>query len=113
MGQLTKRKRIHLRIRKKVKGTSVKPRLNVFRSNKHIYCQLIDDRKGVTIVGASSKEVSNEGTRTDVAKRVGEKLAERALAMSINTSVFDRGGYLYHGRVKALADGAREKGLQF
>lgn len=113
MGQLTKRKRIHLRIRKKIKGTSSKPRLNVFRSNNHIYCQLIDDKKGITLVGASSKEVSSEGTKTEIAKRVGEKLAERAKAMSIDTTVFDRGGYLYHGRVKALAEGAREKGLQF
>jgi len=102
-----------MRIRKKVKGTSEKPRLNVFRSNNHIYCQLIDDRKGITLAGASSKEVSSEGTKKEIAKRVGEKIAERALALSISTSVFDRGGYLYHGRVKALADGARSKGLQF
>ncbi len=102
-----------MRIRKKVKGTSERPRLNVFRSNNHIYCQLIDDRKGVTLAGASSKEVSSEGTKKEIAKRVGEKIAERALALSISTSVFDRGGYLYHGRVKALADGARSKGLQF
>ena len=113
MGQMTKRKRIHMRIRKKVKGTSERPRLNVFRSNNHIYCQLIDDRKGVTLAGASSKEVSSEGTKKEIAKRVGEMIAERALALSISTSVFDRGGYLYHGRVKALADGARSKGLQF
>lgn len=102
-----------MRIRKKVKGTSDKPRLNVFRSNNHIYCQLIDDRNGVTLVGASSKEIKPEGTKTDIAKRVGEIIAERALALSISTLVFDRGGYLYHGRVKALADGARSKGLQF
>lgn len=113
MGQLTKRKRIHLRIRKKLKGTSVRPRLNVFRSNNHIYCQLIDDRNGVTLAGASSKEVATGGTRTEIAKRVGELIAERASALSIETLVFDRGGYLYHGRVKALADGAREKGLNF
>ncbi len=102
-----------MRIRKKVKGTSERPRLNVFRSNNHIYCQLIDDRNGVTLAGASSKEVSDAGTKKDIAKRVGEIIAERALALSIDSSVFDRGGYLYHGRVKALAEGARSKGLQF
>ncbi len=113
MGKLTKRKRIHLRIRKKVKGTAARPRLNVFRSNNHIYCQLIDDRKGVTLVGASSKEISDKGTRSEIATKVGEMIAERALAKNIKASVFDRGGYLYHGRVKALAEGAREKGLHF
>lgn len=113
MGQVTKRKRIHMRIRKKVKGTSARPRLNVFRSNNHIYCQLIDDRNGVTLAGASSKEVTEKGTKKDIATKVGEIIAERALALSINTTVFDRGGYLYHGRVKALADGARSKGLHF
>lgn len=102
-----------MRIRKKVKGTSDRPRLNVFRSNNHIYCQLIDDRNGVTLAGASSKEVSAEGTKKEIAMRVGEMIADRALALSISKSVFDRGGYLYHGRVKALADGARSKGLQF
>ena len=102
-----------MRIRKKVKGTSDRPRLNVFRSNNHIYCQLIDDRNGVTLAGASSKEVAAEGTKKEIAMRVGEMIADRALALSISKSVFDRGGYLYHGRVKALADGARSKGLQF
>jgi len=87
--------------------------LSVFKSAKVIYASLIDDINGVTLAGASSKEVSAEGTKKEIAMRVGEMIADRALALSISKSVFDRGGYLYHGRVKALADGARSKGLQF
>jgi large subunit ribosomal protein L18 len=110
-----KRRRIHYRVRKDVKGTSSRPRLSVFRSNRAIYCQLIDDLNGNTLVAASSGETSipSEGTKTDVAKAVGKLIGEKALAQNISNVVFDRGGYLYHGRVKALADGARESGLQF
>lgn len=91
------------------------PRLTVFRSNKEIYAQVIDDVKGVTLSAASSKEKGFEksGTKSEVAAKVGKTLAERAIAAGINTVVFDRNGYLYHGRVKCLADGAREGGLKF
>ena len=110
-----KRRRIHYRVRKNVKGTSSRPRLSVFRSNRSIYCQVIDDLNGNTLVSASSGETSipSEGNKTDIAKAVGKLIAEKAKAQNISNVVFDRGGYLYHGRVKALADGAREGGLQF
>ena len=110
-----RRHRIHYRVRKKVKGTSSCPRLSVFRSNRSIYCQVIDDLNGSTLVSASSGEstIPSEGNKTDIAKAVGKLIAEKALAQNISNVVFDRGGYLYHGRVKALADGAREGGLQF
>jgi len=108
-----KRKRIQLRVRKKIKGTTAKPRLSVFRSNKEIYCQVIDDVQGVTIASASSKKLAASGTKTDQAKGVGKAIAEMALAENIDSVVFDRSGYLYHGRVKALAEGAREAGLKF
>ena len=110
-----KRRRIHYRVRKNVKGTSSRPRLSVFRSNRSIYCQVIDDLNGSTLVAASSSETSipSEGNKTDTAKAVGKLIAEKAKAQNISNVVFDRGGYLYHGRVKALADGAREGGLQF
>lgn len=110
-----RRKKIHYRIRKKVSGTSSRPRLTVFRSNKSIYCQAIDDIAGITLASASSREegVLKGKTKTEQAKQVGQLLAERILAKNINSVVFDRGGYLYHGRVKALADGAREGGIQF
>ena len=105
----------HARVRKKISGTPEAPRLSVYRSNKHIQAQIIDDTKGITLVSASSLEkgFECEGTKTDAAKKVGEAIAERAKAKGIDTVVFDRGGYLYHGRVKALAEGAREGGLQF
>ncbi len=106
------RRRIHFRIRKKVNGTSERPRLNVFRSNTSIYCQIVDDIKGHTIAAASSQELT-AGTKTEQAVAVGKLIAEKAKAAGIETVVFDRGGYLYHGRVKALADGAREGGLNF
>ena len=113
----TKAQRLHRhkRVRGKVNGTSERPRLNVFRSETNIYAQIIDDTKGITLVSASSLEkgFECEGTKTDAAKKVGEAIAERAKAKGIDTVVFDRGGYLYHGRVKALAEGAREGGLQF
>ncbi|MBK8706136.1 MAG: 50S ribosomal protein L18 [Saprospiraceae bacterium] len=109
------RKRIHYRIRKKIRGTAARPRLSVYRSNKFIYCQCIDDISGRTLAQASSKEaaVANTGNKSDQSRAVGKLLAERAAAAKITTVVFDRGGYLYHGRVKSLAEGAREGGLQF
>lgn len=113
--KLRRRKTIQHRIRKKVRGTSQRPRLSIFRSNRDIYCQLIDDVAGHTLASASSREaaVGGEGKKSERAKTVGKLIAERAQAANINTVVFDRGGYLYHGRVKALADGAREGGLKF
>lgn len=105
------RLRIHLRVRKKVNGTSERPRLNVYRSNKAIYCQIVDDLKGHTLMAASSAGL--KGNKTEQAATVGKLIAEKAVAAGIKSVVFDRGGYLYHGRVKALADGAREGGLQF
>lgn len=110
-----RRKKIHFRVRQKVAGTPQKPRLNIYRSNKYIYGQLIDDENGRTVVAASSLEssVANEGSKSEQAKAAGKLLAERAKAENIETIVFDRGGYLYHGRVKAFAEGAREGGLHF
>ena len=114
------RQRIHTRIRRKVRGTTERPRLAVFRSVAHIYAQVIDDAKGVTIVAASSSEkdsASSDAKRTGgnvaAAKEIGKRVAERAKEKGITRVVFDRGGYLYHGRVKALADAAREAGLEF
>ncbi|MBU6340658.1 MAG: 50S ribosomal protein L18 [Bacteroidetes bacterium] len=107
------RRRIHLRIRKKVSGTNERPRLCVYRSNKSIYCQIIDDLKGHTLVAASSHEEGISGNKTEQAIAVGKLVAEKAKNAGIEQVKFDRGGYLYHGRVKALADGAREGGLQF
>ena len=109
------RNRIHKRVRKSIAGTSDKPRLCVFRSNTSIYCQLIDDRAGHTLAAASSIEngISKEGSRSEQAKKVGELIASKAKGLKIDNVVFDRGGYLYHGRIKSLADGAREGGLQF
>ncbi len=106
------RRRIHMRIRKKVNGTAERPRLSVYRSNLEIYCQLVDDTKGHTLAAADSRGVSN-GTKIEQAAAVGKAIAEKAKAAGIETIVFDRGGYLYHGRVKALADAAREGGLNF
>lgn len=103
----------HRRIRAKVKGTSQKPRLNVFRSLNHIYVQLIDDENGKTLVAASSKEVKDKGKKADLAGKVGKLAAEKALKAGISQVVFDRGGYRFHGRVKNLAEGAREAGLKF
>lgn len=113
--KVERRQRIKLRIRKTVKGTSAMPRLSVFRSNKEIYAQLIDDTKGITIVAASSrdKDVNAKGTGIEVAEQVGKAIAEKAIKAGIEKVTFDRGGYLYHGRVKSLADGARSAGLKF
>lgn len=110
------RKRRHIRVRKKVKGTAACPRLNVYRSLKGIYAQIIDDTKGVTLVQASSADKSLNGQyggNKSAARAVGLLLAEKAKAAGITEVVFDRGGYLYHGRVKELAEGAREGGLIF
>ena len=105
------RKRIHMRVRKKVNGTAERPRLNVYRSNNAIYCQIINDLVGHTLVSATSLGMT--GNNVEQATAVGKLIAERAKAAGIEAVVFDRGGYLYHGRVKALAEGAREGGLQF
>ena len=105
----------HYRVRKNISGTAERPRLNVFRSLNHIYAQVIDDVKGVTLVSASSMDKGFEGNASNCerAKAVGKAVAEKALAAGIKEVVFDRGGYLYHGRVAALAEGAREGGLEF
>ncbi|WP_347922585.1 50S ribosomal protein L18 [Pontimicrobium sp. SW4] len=110
-----RRQRIQNRIRKIVSGTETRPRLSVFRSNKEIYAQIIDDVSGKTISTASSrdKDISSKGTKTEVATLVGKSVAEKALKAGVETISFDRGGYLYHGRVKSLAEGAREAGLKF
>jgi large subunit ribosomal protein L18 len=108
-----RRNRIRLRVRKKVSGSTERPRLSVFRSNKAIYCQVIDDLRGHTVAAASSREAEAAGTKIDQARAVGQLIAERAKAAGIEAVTFDRSGYLYHGRVKALADGARDGGLQF
>jgi large subunit ribosomal protein L18 len=106
------RKLRHSRVRAKVSGTSLKPRLNVFRSNSHIYAQLIDDEAGKTLVSASSLEVKGKGKKADLAIAVGKLAAEKALKAGIKQAVFDRGGYQYHGRVKNLAESARLAGLK-
>ena len=109
------RKKRHQRIRRKISGTAECPRLNVFRSNNNIYAQLIDDVEGVTLASASTldSEVSTEETKTEQAAAVGKLIAERANEKDLNKVVFDRAGYQYHGRVKALAESARENGLEF
>lgn len=112
------RKRRHQRVRVKISGDAVRPRLNVFRSSKHIYAQIIDDQSGKTLAAASSldpelREQSARGSDCEAAGKVGALLAQRALDSGIKEVVFDRGGYRYHGRVKALADAAREEGLNF
>ncbi len=108
-----RRLRIKRGIRNKIAGTPEKPRLSVFKSNKAIYAQIIDDTKGHTMTAVSSSELGSNGLNIEVSKSVGKKLAEKALASGIERIVFDRNGYLYHGKVKALADGAREGGLKF
>ena len=111
-----RRDSIRKRIRKIIKGTAQRPRLSVFRSNKQIYAQLVDDLSGKTLLSASSCDkgaAAAEGAKVEQAKVVGKLLAEKAVAAGVTEVVFDRGGYLYHGRVKSLADGAREGGLKF
>ncbi len=112
------RKRIHTRIRKKLSGTPDRPRLAVFRSNKHIYAQLIDDTQGITLAGAGSvegdarKQLPNGGN-VEAAKAVGRLIAERAKKLGLEAALFDRGGFIYHGRIQALAESARDAGLKF
>ena len=108
--KVTQRARIRRRIRAKVSGTPVRPRLSVFRSNKHIYAQLIDDAAGVTLAAASTRE-DDAGIGVDASKAVGQRIAERAKEAGVSVAVFDRGGYRYHGNVKAVAEGARDGGL--
>ena len=113
--KVEKRNRIKRRVRGQISGTQASPRLSVYKSNKEIYAQLIDDKEGKTLVFASSreKEVNAKGTKTEVAAAVGKRIAEKAKAAGYEKVVFDRNGFVYHGRIKALADGAREGGLQF
>ncbi|AVQ35525.1 50S ribosomal protein L18 [Staphylococcus kloosii] len=106
----------HARVRTKLSGTAEKPRLNVYRSNKHIYAQIIDDVKGETLAQASTqdKDIASESTtKVDLSAKVGESIAKKASDKGVTAIVFDRGGYLYHGRIKALAEAARENGLEF
>jgi large subunit ribosomal protein L18 len=113
--QKKKNKRVirHNRVRAKISGTAQRPRLAVFRANQHIYAQVIDDQSGTTLAAASSREVKDKADKSGMAAAVGKLIAGKALAKNINQVVFDRGGYQYHGRVKALAEAAREGGLQF
>lgn len=113
--KVIRKQKLKWRVRKKISGTAARPRLAIFRSNKEIYAQLIDDIAGVTLASANSrnKNTANEGNKTEKAKAVGIAIAEVAKTKGIEAVVFDRGGNLYHGRVKALAEGAREGGLQF
>ncbi len=113
--KLNRRARIKKRIRKNISGTSTRPRLTVFRSNKQIYAQVIDDIKGVTLVSAASlkEESAQKVSKLEQAKLIGKQIAEKATEAGIVEVVFDRNGYLFHGRVKALADSARESGLKF
>ncbi|MBC6399545.1 MAG: 50S ribosomal protein L18 [Ekhidna sp.] len=113
ISKTARRKRIRLGIRRKISGTSERPRVSVFKSNKAIYAQLIDDVGGKTLASASTKEIGKEGLNIAIAKEVGKKLAENAKVAGIKNVIFDRSGYKYHGRVKSLADGAREGGLEF
>lgn len=113
LDKLQRRSRIRKRVRKHIQGTTERPRLSVFKSNKAIYAQLIDDLKGHTLAAFSSKDLQKEGATVDVSKEVGKKLAEKAKANGVESVVFDRSGYIYHGKVKALAEGAREGGLKF
>ena len=110
-----RRQKLRWRVRNRIKGTAQKPRLSVFRSNRDIYCQLIDDATGTTLASANSRQkgVGAAGTPTEKSAAVGRAIAAAATSLGITACVFDRGGYLYHGRVKAVADGAREGGLKF
>lgn len=112
ISKIERRNKIKTRIRGKISGTAARPRMTVFRSNKQIYVQLIDDLAGSTLAATSSKGIE-EGTKSEIAAKVGKAIAEKALAQGITEVVFDRNGYLFHGRVKSLADAAREGGLKF
>jgi large subunit ribosomal protein L18 len=114
--KINRRQKIRYRIRRKINGSAQKPRLSVFRSNSDIYVQLIDDTNGLTLAAASSRDKdikAQKGTKSEKSKLVGAALAAKATALGVTACVFDRGGYLYHGRIKSVADGAREGGLQF
>lgn len=114
--KLVQKQKIRYRIRKKISGMAERPRLSVFRSNAEIYAQLIDDTQGVTLASASSKDkdiLAQKGTKVEKSKMVGNAIARKAIALGIMKCTFDRGGNLYHGRVRSLAEGAREGGLQF
>lgn len=114
--KVIRRQKLHWRIRAKISGTASKPRLSVFRSNSDIYAQLIDDTTGTTLASCNSRQkdlAAQKGTKSEISFQVGKALAQKATALGLDTCVFDRGGYLYHGRVKAIADGAREGGLKF
>jgi large subunit ribosomal protein L18 len=114
--KVIRRQKLRWRIRVKVKGVAAKPRLSVFRSNKDIYAQLIDDATGTTLASANSRQkdiAAQGGTKSEKSVNVGKALAAKAKALGVETCIFDRGGYLYHGRVKSVADGAREGGLNF
>lgn len=111
--KLVKRSIRHGRVRAKIFGDAARPRLAIFRANRHIYAQVIDDGQGKTLVAASSQEVKSKGKKADIAAAVGKLIASKALAKKIEQVVFDRGGFAYHGRVKALAEAAREEGLKF
>ena len=115
IAKITKQKRIkrNRRIKAKIFGSRQIPRLSIFRSNKHIYAQLIDDNKGVVLASASDKDIKTKSKKVDMAKTVGQAIAKKAKDLKINKAVFDRGGFQYHGRVKNLAEGAREAGLKF
>ncbi len=114
LSKLEKRLRVKRRVRKNITGTAERPRLSVFRSNKEIYAQLVNDTTGETIAAASSREKgADKGTKSERANAVGKALAEKAKKAGVESVVFDRNGYVYHGRVKSLADGAREGGLKF
>jgi large subunit ribosomal protein L18 len=108
-----RRQKIRRRIRKTISGTAQRPRLSVYRSNKEIYAQIINDVDGITLAAASSRELKSDAAKVDAAKEVGMKIAEKAKAAGVETVSFDRGGYLYHGRVLSLAEGARDGGLKF
>ncbi len=112
VSKIQRRNKIKTRIRGKISGTAARPRMSVFRSNKQIYVQLIDDLAGVTLCSYSSKGIE-EGTKCEIAAKVGEAIAQKAIAAGITEVVFDRNGYLFHGRVKSLADAARKGGLKF
>lgn len=111
--KVERRHRIHLRIRKAIQGTAQMPRLSIYKSNKCIYVQLVDDVQGHTLLTISSRALGEQGIDVAKARKVGEAIAEKAIEKGIKNVVFDRSGYLYHGRVKALAEGAKEKGLKF
>ncbi|MFA7687300.1 MAG: 50S ribosomal protein L18 [Moheibacter sp.] len=113
LSKTEKRQKIKRRVRRNIFGTAERPRLSVYRSNKEIYAQLVDDNSGVTLASASSREAKASGTKTEQSAAVGKLIAEKAKSKGVETVVFDRNGFIYHGRIKALADGAREGGLKF